>query len=406
MVRGPDGFRIEAVDMETGEIKALSPGRHPRYTPTGHLLFVDDDATLLAAPFDVEGLELTGDAVPVAESLSVLANGTGFFAVSETGTLVYRTGASGGGIVTPVWVERDGSEEALIPRLFSGVFEAPRVSPDGRKIAVQNTPEGSTQSQIWIYDLDQETFSPLTFEGSNITPFWSPDGVEVGFISDRDGGRAVYSRAWDRSGEVRLLHAGSDVTIIEPRWTPNAEWLVYEVHEGSPTIGHLFYAAPHPDSAAVIISDTPFHEGWPSVSPDGRWLVYASDESGQFEVYVRPFRGPGGVSPVSLDGGSAPVWAHNGREIVYSTVGNFSPVNLPATNWVVATVRTNPDFTVESRTPFATTAEYLGSGSTRNFDISPDDQRLLVLRIEGGVEDELILVENWAEELRQRVGSN
>ena len=208
----------------------------------------------------------------------------------------------------------------------------------------------------------------------------------------------MYARAWDRSGEARPLRAGSGAAIFEALWTPDARRLVYEAQTpGGPTNGgDLHYAAPHPDSAAVVILNTPFQESVPSVSPDGRWLAYQSDESGQVEVYVRPFPGPGGVGPVSVDGGFTPVWAHNGREIVYQS---------PDNSWVVATVRTDPDFAVESRVPFASTLGFSAVRQTRHFDISPDDQRLLVLRIEGGVDDELILVENWAEELRQRMGN-
>ena len=316
-VLGPDDPRIQAVDVETDEIKDLTAGRHPRYSTTGHLLFQHaTEAILLAAAFDVERLELTSAPLPLAEALMPVGVNPGNFAVSRTGRLVYRIGG-GDGRVAPAWVGRDGLEEVLDPT-FVGAFQVPRVSPDGRKVAVQNTTEGSAQPQIWIYDLDQETFSPLTFEGTNTRPFWSPGGAEVGFLSDRDGERAVYAQAWDRSGEARLLRAGSGAPIFQAHWTPDARWLVYEAQTPGSTIngGDLYYAAPHPDSAAVTILNTPFQEGVPSVSPDGRWLEYQSNESGQLEVYVRPFPGPGGVRPVSVDGGITPVWAHNGREIV------------------------------------------------------------------------------------------
>ena len=405
-VAGPGGVpRIQAVDVETGEIKDLTAGRYPRYSATGHLLFQDaTEAILLAAAFDVERLELTSAPLPLAEGLMPVGVNPGNFAVSRTGRLVYRIGG-GGGRVVPTWLGRDGSEEVLDPTLFVGTFEVPRVSPDGRKVAVQNTPEGSAEPQIWIYDLDQETFSPLTFEGANVRPFWSPSGAEVGFLSDRDGSRAVYVRAWDRSDEARLLRAGSDAPIYEALWTPDERWLVYEAQGPGAPGGDLYYAAPDPDSAAVTILDTPFQESVPSVSPDGRWLAYQSDESGQVEVYVRPFPGPGGVRPVSVDGGSTPVWAHNGREIVYQTVGASSAADVPGANWVVATVRTDPDFAVESRVPFAATLGFSAVPQTRHFDVSPNDQRLLTLRIEGVVDDELIMVENWAEEFRERVAN-
>ena len=159
--------------------------------------------------------------------------------------------------------------------------------------------------------------------------------------------------------------------------------------------GDLYYAAPYPDSAAVTILDTPFLESVPSVSPDGRWLAYQSDESGRDEVYVRPFPGPGGVSPVSVDGGTGPVWAHNGREIVYQSDNS----------WVLATVRTDPDFAVESRVPFASTLGFLAPRSTRQFDISPDDQRLLAGRLGGtaGAVVRDVVVQNFFEVLRERV---
>ena len=321
-VSGPGRVpRIQAVDVETGEIKDLTEGRYPRYSNTGHLLFQDaTEAILLAAAFDVERLELTSAPLPVAEALMPVGANVGNFAVSRTGRLVYRTGG-GGDRVAAAWVGRDGSEEVLDPTRFVGRFEVPRVSPDGRKVAVQSTPEGGTQSQIWIYDLDQETFSPLTFEGTNARPFWSPDGADVGFLSDRDGERGVYARAWDRSDAVRLLRSGAGAPIFEALWTPDARWLVYEAQTPGANVagGDLYFAVLHPDSAAAAIATTPFQEAVPSVSPDGRWLAYQSNESGQQEVYVRPFPGPGGVRPVSVDGGSTPVWANNGREIVYQS---------------------------------------------------------------------------------------
>ena len=167
---------------------------------------------------------------------------------------------------------------------------------------------------------------------------------------------------------------------------------------GGATNGDLYYAAPHPDSTSIRILDTPFNESMPSVSPDGRWLAYQSDESGRVEVYVRPFPGPGGVSPVSVDGGNTPIWAHNGREIVYQS---------PDNSWVVATVRTDSDFAVESRARFASTAGFATQTNDRHFDISPDDQRLLAVRVRatGGAVVRDVVVQNFFEVLKERVGN-
>ena len=392
----PTTDSISVLSLETGRITTLFQGAMATYAHSGHIVYTSGEGTLFAAPFDVDRLEVTGPSRTLLEGILVSTGSASYFALSETGVLVYRPGAGGAGDFTPTWVGRDGSQEVLDPTLV-GWFEVPRVSPDGRKVAVQNTAEGSAEPQIWIYDLDQETFSPLTFEGTNTRPFWSPSGAEVEFLSDRDGESAVYARAWDRSGEARLLRAGSGAPIFEALWTPDARWLVYEAQTPGATRlgGDLYYAAPYPDSAAVTILDTPFLESVPSVSPDGRWLAYQSDESGRDEVYVRPFPGPGGVSPVSVDGGTGPVWAHNGREIVYQSDNS----------WVLATVRTDPDFAVESRVPFASTLGFLAPRSTRQFDISPDDQRLLAGRLGGtaGAVVRDVVVQNFFEVLRERV---
>ncbi len=141
--------------------------------------------------------------------------------------------------------------------------------------------------------------------------------------------------------------------------------------------------------------DTPFNELAPSLSPDGRWLAYQSDESGRPEAYVRPFPGPGGRVPVSLEGGLRPIWASNQREIFY-VAGDASRM--------IATVRTDPEFVVESRESFASAAGFYGGTGARLFSLAPDDQRLLAGRLEmGGQANDDILVQNFFEELRQVV---
>ncbi|MEJ2207121.1 MAG: protein kinase, partial [Gemmatimonadota bacterium] len=175
---------IAALDLESGEIRTVLQGAMARYARSGHIVFTSGEGTLLAAPFDLGRLEVTGPARTLLEGVQVNAGSASYFAMSSTGALIYRSGgeADGG---SPVWIGRDGSEELLDPAI-DGVLSTPAVSPDGRKVAFQRTGGGSP-SDIWIYDADQGTFTRLTFEGSNIEPFWSPDGREVGFSSDRGG---------------------------------------------------------------------------------------------------------------------------------------------------------------------------------------------------------------------------
>ena len=388
---GVTGNEIAILSLETGEMRVLFQGAMARYAHSGHIVYASGEGTLLAVPFDADRLEVTGPARALLEGVQVLPTSASYFALSETGVLAYRPGGVGGGGV-PVWVGRDGSEEVLDP-VLSGSFTAPAISPDGRRVAFQHTPVGGT-TDIWIYNLDQETFSRLTFESVNWYPFWSPDGSEVGFSSNRDGRRSLYARPSDFSGEARLLLPSPDGTVplFDALWTPDSRWLVYQGGVGD---SGLFYAAPDPDSTPIVFVDTPFMEDTPSLSPDGRWLAYQSNESGQNEVYVRPFPGPGGRSQVSVNGGTGPVWAHNGREIFYVAADN---------SWVVATVRSDPDFAVESRERFASAEGFADSRVTQQFDLSPDDQRLLALRVStAGTQVRDVVVLNFFEELRQVV---
>ena len=385
-----DEIAVRSVD--TGEVRALFQGAMARYAHSGHIVYTSGEGTLLAAPFDPDRLEVTGPSRALVEGVLVGTSSASQFALSDTGALVYRLGERGGGLI-PVWVDRDGSEEVLDPELI-GYFESPAISPNGRRVAFQHVTVGGTEN-IWIYDLDQETFSRLTFEGRNIHPFWSPDGNEVGFSSDREGSLALYTQPADFSGEARLLVAEENRNLYDAVWTPDRRWLVYRrrsPNAGEP--GDVLYAAPHPDSTGTALLDTPFAEHTPSLSPDGRWLAYVSAESGQPQVYVRPFPGPGGRSQVSAEGGNQPGWAHNGREIFYlASDGSLT----------VAAVRTDPDFAVESRERLTSWAPYFRTGNRRQYDPSPGDQRLLAIRAGEFEIPPYVLVQNFFEELRQVV---
>ena len=384
---------IAVFSLETGETTFLVRGAMARYAHSGHLVYTSSDGGLLAVPFDLDRLEVAGPPRTLIDGIQVNFGSSSYFAIAETGVLVDRPGAVGGVGGTPLWLGRDGREELLDPALV-GSFQAPAVSPDGRRIALEHQPLGGA-TDIWIYDLDQETFLRLTFEGVNRRPFWHPDGEEIGFVSDREGQIDVYARSADGSGEVRLLRNAptANVPVFEALWSPDARWLVYRQGTGGNI--DLLYAAPEPDSTPQTLLDTPFRESQPSLSPNGEWLAYQSDESGRDEVYVRPFPPSGGRSPVSVDGGRSPVWAHNGREIFYLS---------PDGAMVVARVRTEPGFVVESREPIAGGHRFEIVGATQQYDLTPDDEQLLILRFspaETAVRD--IVVLNFFEELNRLV---
>ena len=395
-----DGERqVIAISLETGDQTVFFAGTTPRYVSTGHVVFWREEA-LWAVRFDPERLTVLGPPSPIIEGIPAEGNGLGEFAVGGDVLFYREIGGTSGRV--PMWLGRDGSVEVLDPSL-SGRFGAPAISPNGRMIAMEYRAPGGDTQDIWIYDLDQETFSRLTFEGDiNRYPFWNPDGSEVGFSSDRDYGfSALYARPADLSGDTRLLFGDPDVGSTEGSWTPDGRRLVFR--RGSLTTNDkldLVHAAPDSDSTAVVILDTPATERNPSLSPDGRWLVYTSNETGQHEVYVRPFPGPGGRSQVSTEGGTQPVWAHNGREILY--ISETTPFPL-----VVATVRTEPDFAVESREELFPWDVYRFTAVHPAWDLAPDDQRILAFGPAQGAaaEGRNVIVQNFFEELRQRMGN-
>ena len=400
MTRGPDGHRIQAVDGETGEVKDLTPGTFPRYSPTGHLLFVDDDGTLLAAPFDVERLELTGAAVPVAEGLTVLFEGDAFFAVSQTGTLVYRTGGIPGGLVTPVWVERDGTardiEAEWTVAAVSGNTSL-ALSADGARLAMSIGDQENTYD-LWVKQLDTGPLSRVTFEGTNNRrAVWSPDGQSLTFVSNRAGQSDLWTKPADGTGAAEVV-LDRELTLHEVLYSPDGTWLVFREETGTDVDDDIYAIRPGVDSVAFALAATEFSERSPALSPDGRWLAYISNQSGRQEVYVRPFPPDAGsdLVQVSADGGTEPIWAHSGRELFYRNGSN---------ELVAVQVSGDPSFSASQQEVLFSTADYMRGGGHAIYDVTPDDQRFVMLRIREVDSGTLILVQNFFEELRERIGN-
>ena len=227
---GNTNQRIQALDLETGEIKDLTPGQTPRYSrATAHLLFMDaNEGTLLAAPFDAKKLELTGAAVPVAEGVLQDQFGTPFFDISASGRLVYRTG-SAGDLVTPVWVERDGTVREVDPGWeFPGNFDLSNLalSPDGTRLVTSITDSDGT-TDLWVKQLDTGPLFRLTFEGTdNLRALWSRDGQFVTFVSNRAGQRDLWRKKADGSAPAELV-LDRERPIQEFVYSPDGTWLVF-----------------------------------------------------------------------------------------------------------------------------------------------------------------------------------
>ena len=394
--------RILIFEIETGEVRELIPsGNQPRYVSTGHLIYGHGDGALMGVPFDLETLQVTEAPVTLLPSLAVFTgSGASQFAISQTGTLVYRTGGSGTGASgTPVWVERDGTAREIDPGWTvgtDGVASSLALSPNGDRLAMAIPASGGT-TDLWVKQLDTGPLSRLTFEGTeNQRATWSPDGRSLTFVSDRAGNFDVWTKRADGTGAAALV-LDQEAPIREGRYSPDSTWLVFR--EGVGGAADIYAIRPGVDSVAVPLEVTEFQEWSASLSPDGRWLAYKSNNTGRDEVYVRPFPDAGqGLVQVSTDGGLDPVWAHSGRELFYRNAAN-ELVSVPVTG--------DPTFAAGQQEVLFSMADYLPSNGHPMYTVSPDDQRFVMLRMgdEDAASAEAYLVINWFEELRQRMGN-
>ena len=388
-----DEAQIVAESVATNERTVLiDGGRDARYLSTGHLIYGLNNV-LLAVPFDVDAREVTGRPVPLVEEVREARLGnTGAlqFSISTNGSLVYVPGsADGERVVSLTWVDRDGAEESI--QAPSQVYVHPRVSPDGTRVAVAITDRDNRD--IWIWNLAEERPTQLTFdEGTDDVPLWTPDGARVVFGSTRDGG-GLYWKAADGTGQVEWLKDG----LARPyAWASDGR-LIFQ--QGT-DIGVLTMEG---ERTVEMVLDAEYAEREPVLSPDGRWLAYVSSEDGS-RIYVRPFPnvGDGGPWEVSREGGVSPVWSPDGRELFY---------RRGSTAMMVAQVETAPTFSSRTPEPLFSLSGYVLSpaGDTgRKFDIAPDGRFIFptpATADQTGDEpfNGLIFVENWFQELTERV---
>jgi serine/threonine-protein kinase len=381
-----DDSNVAVFDSRTGETRVLVGGVYARYASSGHLVYARADGALLAVPFDDKKLEVTGSPVALMENIPVKTFGEAEFALAQNGTLIYGVSSGEFGIAL---VDRAGNER-LFPTNEPSVLY-PRVSPDGRYLALEVRASGG--NNIWIYNLSDSTMSRLTFEGFDIYPEWTPDGRMVSFsrsaVASAD--RNIFVKAADGSG-VAQAFAELPQSQVEGIWSPDGQWLVLRQGDrGRGQNANLAALEIGSNDPPMELLTTPFMERSPTLSPDGRWLAYASTESGRDEVYIRPFPGPGGRRQVSSGGGSEPRWAPSGRELFYRS----------GTHLIAVEVRTEPSLTVGSRVQLFSTGSYLPNTNHTGYDVMPDDETFVFIRSVGEAQ-QVIMVFNWFDELKER----
>ncbi|HEX6105219.1 MAG TPA: protein kinase, partial [Gemmatimonadales bacterium] len=393
--QGPADFDIVAVAGPGAPRHVLTRGIYARYA-AGHLLVVTADGKLVALPFDTGSLELTGSPVALLEGIGVRTGGFNVdLSLSGNGTLVYTSGSTLGSR-RPFWVSREGVatpvDQTWDPQ---GLIGNIALSPDGRQLAVELARNG--KADIWVKQLPTGPFSRITFgDTAGVRPAWSPDGREVYFILDRVGVGVgpMFAHRADGTGIARpLVAVNRELGQIVP--SRDGRWIVTRTPGNSSGLADIlgFRAG---DSTAVTLVATPAAELFPSLSRDGRWLAYTSNESGTPEVYVRPFPETATAKwQVSTAGGQQPLWAASGRELFYIN-GRGEMVS--------AEIRPGAAFSVgEQRTLFST-GPYAGGGGIHSYAVSPDDRRFLFTR-EGEAlqESELVVAQHWLDALQRRL---
>ena len=279
----------------------------------GHLFFVRDQ-TLMARPFDLETLEFTGEAVTVAEkTLTVPPAALSLFSVSSAGVLAYNVGTVQA-VVTPRWYDRSGVElEALGD---PGEYFTVALAPDDRSAALTVSSGGSGSIDIWTYDLERDLRTRFTFDdATDYLPVWAPDGRSIAFASDRSGTENIYRMFVGGVREAELL-VESDRDLSPYGWSPDGEWLLF-AKDAEETGNDIWAVRLDGTSEPRELRAESGIDVPGSVSPDGRWLSYYSDESGRFEVYVTPFPDASRRWQASTDSGVYPFWCADGRELVY-----------------------------------------------------------------------------------------
>ena len=399
------GAALWVLDLRNGEAhEVVADGLTGFYLPTGHVVAARPDGALLAAPFDLDQLVVTGEPVPVLEGLTVFGGIWAPYFVTEGGTLVFRQGAARLAESELVWVDRGGRVEPVDTMLRFrhadvGGNRGFSLSPDGRRVAIGRG--RAPGDAIWIKALPDGPLSRLTFDSTvQQRPRWSPDGRSVLYLTARYGNAYdLYQRPADGTGSEQPLIRGIP-GLLDAAWTPDGKALVVRIGGQTGVERSLFLFRPGVDTAPrPLVADAQWDEAAPAVSPDGRWLAYESNETGRKEVYVRPFPGTdGGKWQVSTAGGHAPRWARNGRELFY--------VNL-ARELMAVPVPAAPPFAASGQRPLFRLDPELLLPADENYalyDVAADGRFLFSRRVPEPEQGSMIVVaENWFSELREKL---
>jgi eukaryotic-like serine/threonine-protein kinase len=388
--------RLLAADMAVYAPPAGSNSWGTRY---GYVLFLRE-GTLMAQPFDIGRLALAGGALPVAEQVrttgngSGYRNGSGYFSASSNGVLAYGTGGSGTQLT---WFDREGKILGTVGE--AGSYSMPALSPDGKQAASQRTGADGSNPDLWTFEFARGVSTRFTFDpAEERSPVWSPDGSHIAFASNWGGQFNLYRKAVSSAINEETLLQSTDAKYPED-WSRDGSFLLYAVLD--PKTKYDLWVLPLTSASSgerkpIKFLATEFNENQAQFSPDGHWIAYTSDESGDSEVYVRPFPEAGGKSMISKGRGSQPRWRRDGRELFYrSRAGQLMAVE----------VAVNTTFQPGTPQPLFTMDPGGASGidnDVRSYDTAADGKRFLVNAPPGvNSQRSLTVVENWQSGLKK-----
>jgi Tol biopolymer transport system component len=397
---GFDDAKIDVVTLADHHRKnLLRGGTYGRYVPAprdkGYLTYVSR-GTLFAVRFDLEKLETSGAPVPVLQQVSYSAMfGSAKVIFSRTGTLVYRSREIDASRVIIQWMDADGKSQPLLDR--PGLFVNPHFSPDGERLAVAND---DARSGIWIYDIRRDTLSPLSGEKNATHPVWTPDGRYIVYQS-ADGMSFARSDGGSRAGGLNQ----SKEFQYPSAFSPDGKTLAF--YQAGPQGFELWTLPVEREGEKLtagkpeIFQGTNFGNRGASFSPDGRWLAYSSNESGSSQVYVRAFPDKGGQWQVSTNGGTAPIFSRNGKDLLY--------FDIPDDRIMVASYAQKGDtFVAEKPRVWSaqSVALTMAGAVGAQYDLATDGKRIAVATYAGGSSQQnaghVIFVENFIDELQRK----
>ena len=390
-------FRIALLSLETGEQKTVVEGaKDARYASTGHLVYSTMPGdTLMAAPFDWARWEVTADPVPVLERVRAVSGAATDYTFSDEGTLVYvpTEGETLVRAARPVWVDRSGREgESVVEELLESP-RYPRLSPDGRRLTLTTGP--SYQGDLWVYDLAGRPPFPLSLEGHNHNAVWAPDGKRVALTSTRDGsGNLHWMPADGRTLDPEVLLT-SPTDQLPRSWTPDGRELIF-LQTDVESRNNLMVLSVEGEQEPRVLVDTQYayqtgdNGAGAELSPDGRWLAYVSAVTGNPEIWVSPYPGPGVPIRISPRGGLEPVWEPGGQELFY----------LEGSKMMAVRISPKGEFSFEP--PQMLFEGNYVQNNRPSYDVSSDG-RFLMIKSAAEESAQINVILNWFEELKRLV---